>query len=403
MNESWYLEQWPDQNNTSGITRLELITGWPSGIDSSVKDIDDLGPDGEPVAALERALLPALTSSHCCVAFSGGRDSSVLLALATRVARREGLPDPVPLTMRFGSAASQESDWQMVVIKHLGLRDWTVVEQTEELDLVGTEAGEMLRTHGLQYPASAHAYQPLLRAAAGGALVHGDGGDQVFDGWARKFVGDLLSRRRTLRRRDWRMLIRAFGPKPVRRAIERSRASIPAPWLDPSAGMAWRRQEAEALASEPRTWPAFLRWVRRERMSNLTLRTLERLGSGSATTFHAPFWDPGFLVSLGDWGGRFGGGSRTALMLALFGGLLPEDVARRQTKAHFSHVFFSEPTRRFASQWTGPPPEPAVVRTQPLREAWLSDLPPTTCALLLQACWLAGQLPQEDRKAPGSG
>ena len=396
MDESWYLERWPDRHNTSGITRLELITGWPSGIDLSVKDIDDLEADREPVAALERALLPALTGSRCCVAFSGGRDSSVLLALATRVARREGLPDPVPLTMRFGSAASHESEWQMVVIKHLGLKDWTVVDQTEELDLVGTEAGEMLRAYGLQYPASVHAYRPLLRAAAGGALVHGDGGDEVFDGWARKFVADLLSRRRTLRPRDWRMLIRAFGPKPVRRAIEQRRASIPAPWLHPSAVLAWRRREAEGLASEPRTWPAFLRWARRERTSNLTLQTFERLSSGSHTTFYAPFWDQGFLMSLADWGGRFGGGSRTALMLALFKGLVPEDVARRQTKAHFSHVFFSEPTRRFASRWTGPPPEPAVVRTRPLREAWLSDLPPNTCALLLQACWLAEQPPQKN-------
>jgi asparagine synthase (glutamine-hydrolysing) len=54
--------------------------------------------------ALENAMLPALRRSPCFVSFSGGRDSSAVLAVAVEVARRHGLPEPVPATMRFVDA-----------------------------------------------------------------------------------------------------------------------------------------------------------------------------------------------------------------------------------------------------------------------------------------------------------
>jgi hypothetical protein len=57
-----------------------------------------------PRAALEAAVLPALRRSPCLVSFSGGRDSSAVLAVAASVARREGLPLPIPATNRFPGA-----------------------------------------------------------------------------------------------------------------------------------------------------------------------------------------------------------------------------------------------------------------------------------------------------------
>lgn len=389
MDLDWYREVWPHPQNASRITRWELITGWPSGIDERAPDIFDLDGNEHPVAALERALVPAISSPPCFVAFSGGRDSSVLLALATRLARREGLDDPVPLTMRFGDAPeSEEADWQAEVVKHLRLDEWQVIEGADDIDLVGREWRHSLPENGLRWPASAHAVLPLLRAARGGALIHGEGGDQVFGGWRGAVLGDVLTRRRRFHRHDTRALARAYAPMLARRVIEALRADTPAPWLSPSARRAWAWQQGRAYAAEPRTWPEYLRWTRRERQTLLMLETLNRQSRSAGSELHMPFWDPAFLRALGRWGGRYGHGQRTALLVALFDGLLPDGVLRRSTKAHFTRAFFSEPSREFARYWTGPVPEPAVVQPEPLRAAWLSDLPPNTCATLLQASWL---------------
>ena len=54
-------------------------------------------------------MLRALRRPPCLVSFSGGLDSSALLAVATAVARREGLDDPVPATLVVpGSPESDE-------------------------------------------------------------------------------------------------------------------------------------------------------------------------------------------------------------------------------------------------------------------------------------------------------
>ena len=75
-------------------------------------------------------------------------------------------------------------------------------------------------------------------------------------------------------------------------------------------------------------------------------------------------------------------------MASLFADLLPDHVLRRATKAHFTRAFFNGPTREFARVWQGPVPESDVVMREPLRRAWLSELPPNTSAVLLQASWL---------------
>lgn len=389
MDESWYHEVWSHPANTSGLTRLELITGWTVGIDTRAPDIADVDPQGHPVAALERALLPAVARSPCYVTFSGGRDSSVLLALATRLARQQGLDDPIPLTMRFRDVPEgEESAWQADVVEHLKLDEWKVVQQAEDIDLVGAEWRSSLRENGLQWPPAAHGLLPLQRAAGGGAFVHGDGGDQVFAGWGRGTVSDVLARRRPFRVRDVRSLIRAYAPARARRAIETRVAPTPAPWLIPAARHVWARHQGRAHAAEPRTWPEFLRWTRRERATVLMLETLERQTRNAGAELFTPFWDSVFLRSLGHWGGHLGRGPRSALMAALFAELLPDHVLRRATKAHFTRAFFNEPTREFARAWRGPVPEPRVVMREPLRGAWLSDLPPNTSAVLLQASWL---------------
>jgi asparagine synthetase B (glutamine-hydrolysing) len=394
MDESWYHEVWPHPANASGLTRLELVTGWTAGVDERGPDIAHADPCSDPVAALEHALLGAVSSPPCYVAFSGGRDSSVLLALATRVARREGLNDPIPLTMRFRDVPEgEESAWQLDVVKHLNLDDWKVVQQAEDIDLVGAEWRGALEQNGLQWPPAAHGLLPLQRAARGGSFVHGDGGDQVFAGWGRAAINDVIAGRRRARRRDVRGLIRAYAPAPARRAIETRLALTPAPWLVPAARQVWAGHQGRAYALEPRTWPQFLRGTRRERATVLMLETLERQTRTAGARLFTPFWDLAFLRSLGQWGGRLGQGLRTGMMLALFRDVLPEHVLRRTTKAHFTRAFFNQPTRQFARAWKGPVPGAEVVMREPLRQAWLSDLPPNTSAVLLQASWLLANGP----------
>src|ERR1700749_707865 len=58
--------------------------------------------------ALESVIRPALERSPCLVSFSGGRDSSAVLAAAAALARREGLPLPIPATIVFPAAAATD-------------------------------------------------------------------------------------------------------------------------------------------------------------------------------------------------------------------------------------------------------------------------------------------------------
>ena len=93
----------------------------------------------------ERAILPALLRPPCLVSFSGGRDSAAVLATATALARREGLPVPIPATNVFSSDQdADESSWQETLVRHLGLSDWIRIEHTDELDLIGPYAKQVL-------------------------------------------------------------------------------------------------------------------------------------------------------------------------------------------------------------------------------------------------------------------
>ena len=174
-----------------------------------------------PAAGLEQAILPALQRSPCLVSFSGGRDSSAVLAAAAAIARREGLPAPVPATLRApGAAESDEAAWQEKVIAHVGIEDWVRLEVHDELDVIGPHAARVLRAHGLLWPCNVHFHLPLFELARGGSLLTGIGGDELFSAAA------TPSRRR-----------RAFGwaPPPLRRAVLARREPVDFEWLTPAA------------------------------------------------------------------------------------------------------------------------------------------------------------------------
>lgn len=137
---------------------LEIAGGWVNGYDAVPPPA---GPHESPRQVLDRLLLPHLRRSPCLVAFSGGRDSSVLLAAAVAVARREELPPPVPLTLSYPDAAdSEEARWQRIVLNHLGIDDRIVLTVHDEHDPLGPVATPVLLRHGLVWPPN---FAPTVR------------------------------------------------------------------------------------------------------------------------------------------------------------------------------------------------------------------------------------------------
>ena len=147
------------------LSRFEIATGMIHGAHSERSSLPD--PDGStPLRALQQELLPALLRPPCMVSFSGGRDSSAVLAAAVALARREGLPPPIPVTNVFPEAPdTDEHHWQERVVRHLGLTDWVRLQHTDGLDLLGPYAQRVLQRHGLLWPFNVHFHVPLLEAA----------------------------------------------------------------------------------------------------------------------------------------------------------------------------------------------------------------------------------------------
>src|SRR6187402_2891367 len=99
-----------------------------------------------PLEALHEIVRAALEAPPCFVTFSGGRDSSAILGLAALVAERHGLPAPIAVTAEFpDAAASDEREWQELVLRTVKVGDWIRRAYGDELDLVGPVATASLR------------------------------------------------------------------------------------------------------------------------------------------------------------------------------------------------------------------------------------------------------------------
>ena len=100
---------------------LDIAYGIPMGMDPVGTARAAVAGASRRAAAIDAVLTEALQRTPCLLSFSGGRDSSALLAAAVAVARREGLDLPVPATLVFPqSEDSNEDEWQALVLRHLG-------------------------------------------------------------------------------------------------------------------------------------------------------------------------------------------------------------------------------------------------------------------------------------------
>jgi asparagine synthase (glutamine-hydrolysing) len=342
-----------------------------------------------PREALEGLLVPALERPPCWVAFSGGRDSSAILAVATKVAREHGLEDPIPLTLRFAlHPRTRETDWQELTVRHLGLKQWEVHEITSELEAVGPIAAPALRRHGLYWPPNAHTLARLFQAASGGVLITGNGGDEVFSPLAvkRPSLGQLI------RARPRRKVLKyvTFGLLPRRlRTQFWVRKSLPLPWLRPTPLREVRRLYAAKFHNRGPSWRDALRGLIESRYLELTLQTFDALADDADVRLVQPFYDPRFLGAVADVAPTSGFVDRATAMRVLFGDLLPRRSVERPTKASFTEVFYGPSCRAFADSWDGTGLDTALVDPDALRREWAKPRPDFRAMTPLQAAWLA--------------
>ena len=373
------------------LGRVEIAAGLVIGHDLvAPRPAADRSSFPTPLAALEDSVRLALLEPPCVVSFSGGRDSSVVLAIACRVARREGLALPIPFTFRFpGIQEADESAWQDTVIRHLRLGDWIHIEVEEDLDVVGPVATRILRRHGVLWPPNAYVHVPVFERARGGCVLTGVEGDGLFGGWSFARLGDVLGGRVRLELRDVLRLVKGLAPRAVRRWVAARRSPLLLPWLRPAAQLMVASAWAEESAEEPARWDHRVAWWARRRYHRLAKQGLDLLAADVGAHAVHPLLDSAFLAALAREGGRSGFGDRTRMMRALFSGLLPETVLERRDKANFTRAFWRTPARTFSERWMGEGIDHDLVDADALRRAWSAPIPDFRTAMLLQSAWLA--------------
>jgi asparagine synthase (glutamine-hydrolysing) len=336
-------------------------------------------------------MVAPLSRPPCIVSFSGGRDSSLVLALAVQVARREGLPPPIPVTVRpAGDADAEEAEWQELVVRNLGLDDWVQVEIGEELDCVGPEAQRALLRHGILWPANVHFHLPQLRRAAGGSVLTGVGGDEVFSssGWGR--VRLLLERRVRPEPQDALRLAGALAPVAVRKRVAFARNDVELDWLRPAAQRKVIAAVAEEASAEPVRWRQRFHWLLGLSYLDVGIRSLGALAADWDVEMHHPLLDPVFVGTLASLpsGSRFS--DRTEALATLFADVLPAGLESRSSKAAFTETLWGAPSRALVATWDGSRVDPEIVDVDALRHRWQVEgaIGPHS---LLQSIWLAGE------------
>jgi asparagine synthase (glutamine-hydrolysing) len=378
------------------LRRLERAVGIVFGHDPAADAAPLDGAPAEaavtPVEALSEVIRGALLREPCVVSFSGGRDSSAVLALATAVAREAGLAEPVPVTLRFaGVESTEESGWQQLVIDHLGLREWEIVTVGEELDLLGPIARRTLRTHGLLWPVNAYVHVPVFERAQGGSALTGFDGDGLFGGWRWARAQQVLGGHARPVLRDARRVALACAPAPVRAPFMRPALAHGAPWLRPVGRLRLTLTARLEAAFEPRRWDDRVAYYARWRLLRVAAHSLDAIAAAHDAVAVNPLLAPRFLAALARAGGGSGFADRGTAMSALFGGLLPPAVIDRSTKAEFGAAIWRTGARAFARAWDGTGVDRELVDEGRLRAAWQATSPLFGSATLLHAAWLNSQ------------
>ena len=371
----------------SHLTPLEIATGILFGrADGPVAPLASSRSTARDT--LEAALLPALRRPPCVVSFSGGLDSSTVLAVASSVARRQGLPLPIAVTLRFpGNDDADETSWQESVIAAVPVGEWERVEIHRELSVVGPVATDALREHGLLWPFNAYVHVPVFERARGGSAVTGFGGDELFapSRWDR--LSELAAGRVRPTARDLRRVALALAPRPARAQALRRRFPLRLPWLSEEGESALARAWALEAASEPLSATRRAWWRLRLRALQTAYASLESLATTRDVVAVHPLAEPtvaGAVVR-----SRAIGADRGACLRAVAGDLLPASLYARRTKASFNTAFWGDDERRLAADWRGEGVDRMLVEPDAVRAAWSEDGPDARTFTMVQSAWLS--------------
>ena len=373
---------------------LEIHSGIVFGRRRSPHD-ERMEYDPVPVhQALEELIRPALEAAPCMVAFSGGRDSSAILAFATDVARRNALPDPVPLTFRYREhPRTWETEWQELVVQHLGVRDWKIVDVHAEFDVLGPMARSALRRHGLYWPPNYHTSIPLLEAARGGSLLTGNGGDEAFLAVvkARTMTPTQVLRAMPPHRALMVLLVNSL---PLRwKILAHYHHGLRFRWLRPRARREVHRRFVDSSIQRQTGDRHSLQLLADSRYRELQKAVKSAFSRDAGVNLLEPFFEPLFLRALRAETPESGFPNRTAAMEHFFDRFLPRAVTQRTTKAVFTESFWGPDSRAFAEEWDGAGLDPSMIYVERLRNEWLRPKPDMRSATAIQAAWLASGAP----------
>jgi asparagine synthase (glutamine-hydrolysing) len=342
---------------------------------------------------MERIALAAVSRPPCVVGFSGGRDSSAVLAVAVHVARREGLPDPIPVTRVFaGVAETEETDWQELVIRHLGITEWIREPIDDEMDVLGPLAQHRLRRHGVLWSPLLHGDDYFLRHAHGGSVLDGEGGDDVCDPGPHRIapLAHMLRQRQPPTRRRVRRAALVLAPTRLRRRRGETKNNQDLrPWLRPAAYELLAERWSQHVVVEPLDARRSIMLVLRRRAVADLQHNQEYFAAQQNVRHVSPLLDPVVARAVATQAGRLGFRDRADGLRTICGDLLPPAILARTTKAEFNATFFNRHTRAFAETWSGAGVDPEQVDIEVLREIWRSASGYALSACLLQAAWLA--------------
>lgn len=314
-------------------------------------------------AAIEDAVLAALKSPPCIVFFSGGRDSSVILAIAVDLARRLGLEEPIAVTNRYpGAPRSLEDDWQASVIRHLQFDRWVRIDRDGEHELLGEAAMKRIRKHGVLLPAMWWALD-WPREVAGqegwqtgslrGSMLAGLGGDELFLSSIRPIASAILSGRRPPIRRS-HTIARDLAPRAVRARTGRTGESFgPWPWLKPEVHRRVVRSMGADLARGPVRYDGVLRVVWADRDFRASAAAAGMVARESGAIMINPMSTPAVFAAAAHRYGRAFPRSRGDALYEVAGDLLPVEMLYRRSKAEFKEAFFGPESRAWVYNWDG--------------------------------------------------